>query len=233
MFDIIFISYQESNAEEHWEKLNKRFPFNTIRVKDVQGIPQAHYEAAKRSRTKWFYVVDGDTVVNDDFMFDIDPNIESDYSLNADEWVFVMRAYNPVTELTYGYSGIKLFNKKHVLTFDPDVIVDFTTTVAGIFKAMPIIASTTVYDTSPFETWKSAFRECTKLSANVIKGNKPDETRERLKQWMNTGNGEYGLFSKQGAVYGHQYGSANANNPEELARINNFEWLKEQFNGNT
>ena len=41
MYDIVFISYQEPNADENYNKLLKRFPL-AKRVHGVKGIHQAH-----------------------------------------------------------------------------------------------------------------------------------------------------------------------------------------------
>ncbi len=59
MFDIVFISYNEPNAESNWLKLKNRFPM-TKRVHGVKGIHNAHIIAAKKCFTKMIWVVDGD-----------------------------------------------------------------------------------------------------------------------------------------------------------------------------
>ena len=69
MFDIIFISYKEVNADSNFKNLQSRFPI-AQRVHGVKGIHQAHIEAAKKALTKMFYVVDGDAIIEDDFNFD-------------------------------------------------------------------------------------------------------------------------------------------------------------------
>ena len=55
MFDIIFISYKEPNADSNFKDLQSRFPI-AQRVHGVKGIHQAHIEAAKKALTKMFYV---------------------------------------------------------------------------------------------------------------------------------------------------------------------------------
>ena len=50
MYDIVFISYQEINAEENWHRLKSRFPM-TKRVHGVKGIHNAHIEAATKAFT--------------------------------------------------------------------------------------------------------------------------------------------------------------------------------------
>ena len=92
MFDIIFISYQEPNAEANWKALKERFPM-AKRVHGVKGIHQAHIQAANKSFTKMFYVVDGDAEIVDDFNFD---HKVSEWDLDC---VHVWRSRNPINDL--------------------------------------------------------------------------------------------------------------------------------------
>ena len=72
MYDIVFISYQEPNADENWARLKSRFPF-AKRVHGVKGIHQAHIKSASYCFTDMMWVVDGDAVVLDKFNFDYTP----------------------------------------------------------------------------------------------------------------------------------------------------------------
>jgi hypothetical protein len=69
VFDIIFISYHEVNAEDNLNAIRRRFPL-VKHVSGVNGIHQAHIVAAKRSFTPMFWVVDADAVLLDSFNFD-------------------------------------------------------------------------------------------------------------------------------------------------------------------
>ena len=68
MYDIVFISYQETNADENYSLLKEKFP-SVKRVHGVKGIHQAHIAAAKKCFTKMFWIVDGDAVIANDFDF--------------------------------------------------------------------------------------------------------------------------------------------------------------------
>jgi hypothetical protein len=128
MYDIIFISYNEPNADENFAKLKSRFPY-AQRINGVKGIHQAHIAAAKKSFTKMFWVVDGDAEIVDAFNFDY---VVSKYDL---ECVHVWRSKNPVNGLEYGYGGVKLLPKK--LTMNMDLSKpDMTTSISKKFKAM-------------------------------------------------------------------------------------------------
>jgi hypothetical protein len=226
MFDIIFISYNEPNAEENFANLYDRF--NTIgilgdrikRVKNVKGIHNAHVEAAKLSNTRYFYVVDGDAVIEEDFRFD--------YEQEDNDVVHVWRCKNPVNDLVYGYGGVKLLPTK--LTKHMDTTTkDMTTSISSKFKVVDQISNVTKFDTSPFETWKGAFRECAKLASKTIQRQNEEETNERLKIWTTVANGVYSRYAIRGANAGMEFGISSSNN---LELINDFDWLKETFNNN-
>jgi hypothetical protein len=62
MYDIVFISYEESNANHNWQLLKDRFPL-AKRLHGVTGLHQAHITAAHMVDTDMFYCVDGDAIV--------------------------------------------------------------------------------------------------------------------------------------------------------------------------
>ena len=227
-YDIVFISYQEPNADENFENLKTRFPDRVIhRVHGVTGIHQAHIEAAKVCDTPMLYIVDGDAVVVDDFNFD--------WQVPAWQYnhVHVWRSKNPVNGLVYGYGGIKLFPRHETLNMDISK-PDMTTSISDKFVAMPKVSNITAFNTDAFNAWKSAFRECAKLSSKVIDRQKSKETNERLRTWCmymipDTPFGEDAL---QGAKAGTAYGTRNKGDVQALKTINDFDWLKEKFNGN-
>jgi hypothetical protein len=219
MYDIIFISYQEPNADENFAKLKARFP-RAQRVHGVKGIHQAHIAAAKKSFTKMFWVVDGDAEIVDGFNFDY----------VADAWsqecVHVWRSINPVNGLEYGYGGVKLLPKS--LTAKMDITKpDMTTSISPLFKAIDEVSNITKFNTDPFNSWKSAFRECVKLSSKIIDRQDDSETALRLSRWCTIG---CDLDAIAGAIAGQKYGTTHKDNVDALKKINDFDWLLEQFN---
>jgi len=221
-YDIVFISYNEPNADENYKLLLKRFP-RAKRVDKIKGIHQAHIEAAKLSTTDVFWVVDADALIVDEFKFD---HIVSTYDK---ETVHVWRSRNPINDLEYGYGGVKLFPKKLTLNMDT-TRPDMTTSISKQFKAMPFVSNITAFNTDAFSTWKSAFRECVKLSSGIIARNREKETLERLEIWCTVGKDrDFGEYSLAGANAGRAYGETNKDNPDMLNMINDFEWLKKEF----
>lgn len=224
MFDIIFMSYEEPNAEEHWQAVKDKYPW-TQRVHGVKGLVNAHRECAKLSRTEMYYHIEADNELTEEFNPSFKP---SKYDRDT---VHVWRARNSVNNLVYGYSGIKLFPKKNVLALDPNQVVDFTTSVSDKFKAVQIVGSTVYYDTDPYNTWKAAFRECAKLSARIIDRQKDKETSERLNTWCTVGVGDYGDYSIAGAIDGCDYGKYST--ADDMVKINDWEWLRNRFDDTT
>ena len=221
-YDIVFISYQEPNADEYYKYLVDRFP-RAKRIHGIKGIHQAHIEAAKLCSSDLFWIVDGDALVDSNFKFDY----------QVARWdrdmVHVWRSVNPINDLVYGYGGIKLFPTE--LTINMDISKpDMTTSISSKFKAINEISNVTAFNTDPYNTWKSAFRECTKLSSKVIDRQKDLETQSRLEKWCNLGiDRPFGKYAIDGAKSGALFGARNKDNIEVLKNINNFNWLREQF----
>lgn len=223
MYDIIFISYKEPNAEENWQSLKERFT-TAKRVCGITGIHHAHIAAAKKSFTKMFWIVDGDAKIMDNFNFNY---VVPDHQLDH---VHVWRSQNPINDLVYGYGGVKLFPRQ--LTIDMDTSKpDMTTSISNKFVPMNEVSNITAFNTDPFSTWRSAFRECCKLSSKLIDRQKDEETEKRLETWCSIGiDREFGNWAISGANAGRKYGYDNKDDVGALKLINDFDWLEKKFN---
>jgi len=224
LYDIVFISYNEPNADENYKTLCDRFP-RAKRVHGIKGIHQAHIAAAKLATTPMFWVVDGDAVIEDNFKFDLllhkhDTDI-----------VHVWLSRNPINGLTYGYGGVKLLPKQLTENMDlSNTKIDMTMSISNKFKVVQEVSNITAFNTDPFSTWKSAFRECVKLASRPVNADYQEETEDRLITWCNIGTEKlHGEYSIAGARAGKQYGLAHIADSVQLAKINDFEWLLEQF----
>ena len=241
MFRIVFISYNEPEADKNWADLKNRFP-SAVRIHGVKGIHNAHKQAAERLDTYLqsmlsitnnqtqqiknghFWVVDGDSIISNDFNFEPPDEIWP----NA---VYVYRAQNPVNGLSYGYGGIKLLPIKETANMELDNI-DMTTAISKNFFVVDQVASITNFNTDPFNAWKSAFRECVKLSSKIINGQIDAETEKRLDTWCNVYTDDTipnVVWTLEGARDGRVYGANNKDNPKALKLINDFKWLQDQF----
>jgi len=225
-YDVAFISYKEEFAEKNYKKLLERVPYARW-TRNVKGIHQAHIEAARKATTDMFYIVDADADVVENFKFDMQIPY---YDFNARKSVYVWRSRNPVNNLEYGYGGVKLFPRQ--MTIDMDTSKpDMTTSISDSFRPMDTVANSTVINTDAFTAWKSAFRECVKLSSRTIDRQDDTETAERLDVWCTVGaDKSYGEYAIRGAKEGREYGVKHSNDTEALYKINDFNWLRERFN---
>jgi len=77
-YDIVYLSYDEPNAEQNYADLCKKVPW-AKRVHGVKGSDSAHKAAANLSETDRFITVDGDNRIRDDFLsqsIDFDTNVD-------------------------------------------------------------------------------------------------------------------------------------------------------------
>lgn len=223
MFDIVMISYEESNADENFERLLDFAP-HAQRVHGVKGIAQAHIAAANLVTTSHFFTVDADNIIAEDFDWE---NI-SDLQKN-DQRIHVWRAKNIVNGLVYGYGGVKLWPTNHIENIK-EYATDFTTSVATHgFKVQQPIASLTAFNTTEYDAWKSGYRECSKLAGGIIH-NADKRSLNRLMIWMSVGADiQHGYSCIMGARMGTLNGLRNNKDDKSLFEINNFEKCREIF----
>lgn len=205
-YDVFFLTHGEPLADIHWQRLLMMAP-HARRVDDIDGIRNAHRQCAKLARTTLFFVVDADNEVLDfDFRIRI-PVYDQSY-------VHVWRAMNPVNDLIYGWGGIKLFPRKLLLD-EAAMPLDMTSSFQ--MKLIEQIGSITRFNTSGFDAWRSAFRECVKLTVVDT-----TESRERLEVWCSVAKGDFAEECLRGANEGRAFA---LNQRTEAGRINDWAWL--------
>jgi hypothetical protein len=220
--DVIFISYNEADAEKNWLRVLEKSP-KAFRVNGIKGIVNAHKCAAELATTDMFYVIDGDAYLTDEWSFEYQPSIFDR------DCVHVWRSSNPVNDLEYGYGGVKLLPRQLTLDVDPNC-VDMTTSISSRFKPMNKVSNITEFNTSEFNTFRSAFRECAKLASNILTRQRARESIKRLHVWCTVGKDKpFGEWSIAGALAGKKFGWANTDNFTELANINDDEFIKKYF----
>lgn len=243
MLDVFFLSYNEPYADENFELLKQKAP-HARRVNGITGFTAAHQECARRSLTNNFYVVDSDAIIVDDFDFYFTPSkYNTWWGIPESECLCLWNSVNPINDLVYGHGGVKLLPKQSLLTKNPNT-VDFTTGFGLSIKVFDKISNVTKFDYDEFSTWRSAFRECTKLATNLtneelrhkLNYNEEEiekvirETNARLEIWTTRGaNKPFGKFAIEGAIAGRDYGLANADNAIALKSINDINWMKDEF----
>ena len=230
MLDVFYISYNEDFADENYEMLQVFAPL-AKRIHGVKGIFNAHKQAAEKSNTKHFYVVDADAIIEEEFTFKFTPSsyVDAYPGVPETDCVFTWRSRNPINDLIYGYGAVKLFPKKPFLELT-DWSVDMTTSIGCPFVPKFQISNVTAFNTDPFNTWKSAFRECVKLSSNIIDNNDSLDDKYRLDDWCTRGEKrEFGEYALLGAQQGREFGEEYRENKDALKKINDFDWLEKKF----
>jgi len=222
-YDLFFISYNESNADQNFEALQARFP-HARRVNGIKGIHNAHMRCAELSKTNMFWTVDADTTVDQSFDFSYRP---PDYDR---QYLHLWHSRNPVNGLSYGWGAVKLWPTRLVREFKSNWL-DFTTTVGNI-KIIPDVIATSNYNCDEISTWRSGFREAVKLCCNIRYGDHV-ESLNRLTVWLSADSrAAYAHESAQGARAGVLFYLESGRNPlaNDLKRINDFDWLIDRFN---
>jgi len=221
-FEIFMISFHEAEADGNFAKLKVNYP-DAKHVKNIEGIGNAHRRVGELAETEMVYIVDADAELLERFNFDFIPPMSS-----RNNTTYVWSARNPINGLEYGYGGVKLFPRSQLLTLGHE-LPDYTTG-AAFYQPIGDVSNVTYFNKDPYRTWRSAFRECVKLSSQVNPNAPKQETIDRLETWCTVDNGgRFGRYCIKGALEGKAYGEANKDDVEALNKINDFEWLREQF----
>jgi hypothetical protein len=223
-YDVIMVVGRESNAEANWARLSARIP-GAIRVGGAESIRAAYSKAAEVARTSHFFVVDGDNWLVDGFGFELDIRPE------PGEVVFLW-ARNPVNGLEYAHGAIKLLptvRTRHLTSMPAPV--DLTTSLGTAYRALAVLASEHRFNTSPMETWRTAFREVAKLAHGSLKAAPDHMVAYLLSSWCTKNSGvPFGEWCVLGAKQGRVFGEASKENPSAMERLNDYAWLEQMFN---
>jgi hypothetical protein len=233
-FDIVFLSYDEPNADLHYADLCAKAPW-AKRVHGVKGSDHAHKAAANLSETEWFITVDADNIVDPSF-FNLDLDM-TDPKIEVYGWC----GRNKINGLRYGNGGIKIWKKDFVLNMKTHENsesdrgqVDFCWEDG--YRNFPRVYSESIITGSPFQAWRAGFREGVKMT--LLDGVRvpPQEIQERiwwhnihrLRMWSTVGaHEENGLY----AVYGARLGTWLANCTEwNYVEVRDFEILRGIWN---
>lgn len=227
MYDLFFISYDEPHANENYEKLVGRYSF-AKRIHGIEGIVEAHKEAAIQSLTEYFWVVDGDNEIRDSFSLSFYWPRPRDLIPRVGIW----NSINAVNGLEYGNGGIKLLPRRLVLSYDEGIFekaLDFTMSLDSQSYYYGGVASVNRFNTSQFHSWRAAFREVMKLKIKMKEVPEPENStiREWIQAWLSKGAEQpYGIDAIRGANDAIEFYNLN---PVHLSVINDFEFLKDYW----
>ena len=160
--DIIYLSYHEPQAEEFWAKIRYQIPW-AKRVNGVKGFDNAHKACAKLSDTERFITIDGDCLVDEDFL-----GVEIEVEDSEDDAVFSWAGKNNVNGLVYGNGGAKCWIRDYVLNMKSHENAEGDTSAVDFcwdtkYLHLDECYTTTVINATPFQAFKSGFREGVKM----------------------------------------------------------------------
>lgn len=216
--DIIFISYDEPNADANWEILSSKYP-HARRLHGVDGMEKALLKAAEMSSTDWYYAVFAKTELHSDFDFSFSPD------LFQEPKHYIFHAENPLNGLRYGHMGVVLYNCGIVKT-TTEFGIDYTMSAAH--AVIPVTSAVARFNSNPYQTWRTAFREAGKL-AQFCDEKDNIENSYRLSVWTSEAEGEYSEWCLQGARDGVMFYHANKEDKTQLKNAFNWVWLREYF----
>lgn len=220
--DVLFLSYSEPQAERNFQSLLKRYP-RLKRLHGVTGMGRAYKMTAEVVDTPYYFLVDADSEIREDFDFD---SVEVPEEPNL---IRIWSTENAVNGLVYGYGGLKLCSREGMRTLKDD-----TLDVLGSGKNKLVfekqIASTTRFNVSPYDAWKAGFRECCMLQAGSGIHMPKEKAEARIQIWKTKGEDkEYGSWAIRGAYDGSFYALRNVQDFHALKKIDDPKWLKEEF----
>ena len=185
-FDIVFLSFDEPNADENFEDLLRKIPW-AKRVHGVKGSDTAHKACAEISETDRVVIIDGDNIVNKDFINqEVEYEVGSDMSQTVYSWV----AKNHINGLVYGNGGIKCWPVKLIQSMKTHENADPLNETAQVdfcwdinYYAQENIMSTIYNNSTPQQAWRAGFREGVKMS--LASGKRQSKTKLPHSHWKN------------------------------------------------
>ena len=229
--DIIFLSYDEPNAEKNYADLVQKVPW-AKRVHGVEGSDAAHKACADLSETEYFVTVDADNIVDPNFLNVV---VDTEELGLTPEHVFSWCGKIHVNGLMYGNGGLKLWTRKFVhnmKTHENSKEGDERGKVEFCFDdkyyQFNENYSESFTNASPWQAWRAGFREGVKMSLD--QGAKVDDLRtvwwqnyDRLLIWSQVGaDVDNGLWSVLGARQGCYMTNCTG---WDYANVRDFEWL--------
>lgn len=230
--DVVFISYDEPNKEDNWNKLINLIP-QAKRIDSVKGFDRAHKKAASIAKTDFLVIIDGDNQLKS-------PSLKIPKDKLNPTWVLSFSSTNSVNALEYGNGGLKCWPKElllatqtHEAAQGPREVSDFCFTTP--YYQMPAAPTWTMINKTPSQAFRAGYREGVKMCLKDGMPLSPEQSMSleqalyadnlfRLKCWCELGRDvEHGHWAMLGARLGalHQLQT-----PSTVELIHNYDYLK-------
>jgi len=239
-YDIIYLSYDEPNAEKNYADLVTKIPW-AKRVHGVKGSDSAHKACAELSETDRFVTIDGDNRIREHFLAQ---EINFEQHVELKNKVISWCGHNVINGLMYGNGGVKCWPKEFVLNMkthenaapdNPHAQVDFCWDVEYI--QMNSCFSDIYNNATPQQAWRAGFREGVKMALD--QGVKPSlddfyknhwKNLHRLYIWLMIGadieNGLWAILGARQGLYKTMCTDWDYVNVRDFEYLNNL-WNKE------
>ena len=214
-YDIIYLSYDEPNAEKNYADLLSKVPW-AKRIHGIKGSDAAHKACANLSETDRFITVDGDNIIKPEFLNQV---LDFDEHADLEHSVISWCGRNIINGLMYGNGGLKCWPKQYVLDMkthenadpdNPNAQVDFCWDLKYIQQNSWY--SDVYNNETPHQAWRAGFREGVKMALD--QGVKPTKEAflqghwknlHRLWVWLMIGsdieNGDWAVLGARAGLY--------------------------------
>ena len=239
-FDVVYLSYDEPNAEENYEDLLTKIPW-AKHIHGVKGSDSAHKACANVAETERFITVDGDNIVNEEFLHQ---TIEYDEDADLSNTVFSWSARNTINGLIYGNGGIKCWPRDLVLNMQTHENADPSDTQSQVdfcwkldYQQQNTVMSTVYNNASSHQAWRAGFREGVKMSLDSgVKQTKEEllkshwKNLHRLYIWTMIGadaeRGDWAILGARAGLYKTMCSDWDYVNVRDFEYLNNL-WNEE------
>jgi|SRR5210317_243197 hypothetical protein len=235
-YDIIYLSYDEPNAEKNYADLCSKVPW-AKRVHGVKGSDEAHKACARLSETDRFITVDGDNIIRQDFL---NQTIDFDENEDLSNCVISWAGSNNINGLIYGNGGLKCWPVNYVLNMrthenadpnNPHAQVDFCWDVRYI--QMEGVYCDVHNNSTPHQAWRAGFREGVKMALDRgVRVSKEDfhnnhwKNLHRLYIWLMVGadaeNGMWAIYGAREGLYKTMCTDWDYVNVRDFEYLNNY-----------
>jgi hypothetical protein len=164
--DIVYLSYDEPNAESNWEHLQS-ICARAQRVHGVKGSDAAHKACAEITSGTHMITIDGDNRIDPHFL---EQSWTFDSSWDVESSVLSFSAENVINGLAYGNGGIKIWPRAVVQAMQTHEAVGSDTAASVDFcwhldyVLMPGVWSRAVINHTNHQAWRAGFREGVKMA---------------------------------------------------------------------
>ncbi len=233
--DFVFISFREPNKDYNYADLLNKVPW-AKRVDGIVGFDSAHKAAAELAETDFFISVDGDNIIDPNFLLQT-----LDWTKTNPTAVHRWRAKNIINGLIYGNGGIVgwpretcLKMKTHENAEDERAKIDFCWTVPH--ENLHNVYSTTHINHTPEQAFIAGYREGVKMSLDQGKKVKPEEFMQVIQKvnlrtlltWMSVGaDVDNGRWAMLGARYGCYM--VNLDSSYDVTLVRDLEFMSDKF----